>query len=525
MKKTPLAFAISVALANGSLINPILAQEADDTNAQASEVIDEVITTGSRIRKDAFSSSAPMDVIDVDEASIQGIANVGELLRRNTAAAGSPQVTSATSGEFVENGGIGANTLSLRGLGANRTLVLINGRRPGPAGTRGGVSSFDVNILPLATIERVEILKDGASSIYGSDAVAGVINIITRKDDGGMIDGFISQPSDSGGEESRLSGTWGKAFDGGSFRVTADYHKQEELARGDRDYFKCGQQKIFDQTTGERADVVDPRTGEYRCQDLTWGHVWIYDYAAGNIPSGPTRQSRLAQYDYDGDLAQYIPGYGAVGDFDNDLTAPAGWFPVGHDRASLGVQNSDHPFQDTTSLIPETETITLYAEGEIELGDSMELYGEVLLNRRETYFNDYRQYWAFAVYSGNFDFYDYEGNESAADAGWFGAQFHSPTAITDHSDSKIEVEYQRVVAGLRGEFGDSSWDWDASVSRNSSVGDYTDEQIYQDSIFDSEWRWGPGPRPQEFPERIGNLRRWFRYLCRHGFLGARCALR
>lgn len=209
MKRTPIATAISIALANGSLVvgAPVLAQEADDA---ASEVVEELIVTGSRIRKDVFTSSTPLDVIDVGQASVQGIANMGELLRRNTAAAGSSQVTAATTTEFVQNGGVGANTLSLRGLGANRTLVLINGRRPGPAGTRGAVSSFDINILPLATIERVEILKDGASSIYGSDAVAGVINIITRKDDGGEIDGFISQPSDSGGEETRLSATWGK---------------------------------------------------------------------------------------------------------------------------------------------------------------------------------------------------------------------------------------------------------------------------------------------------------------------------
>jgi iron complex outermembrane receptor protein len=503
MRKTPIAAAISIALANGSLVlsSPVLAQDVDDADTQSSEVIDEVITTGSRIRKDAFTSSSPMDVIDVDQASLQGIANVGELLRRNSAAAGSPQVTAATSGEFVQNGGVGANTVSLRGLGANRTLVLINGRRPGPAGTRGGVSSFDINILPLSTIERVEILKDGASSIYGSDAVAGVINIITRKDDGGMIDGFISQPSDDGGEESRLSATWGKNFDGGSFRISADYNKQEELARGDRDYFECGNQFIFDQGTGERADVIDPRSGKKRCQDLTWGHIWIYDFGAENIPSGPTRPADLAQYDYDGDLDQYIPGFGAVGG-PGDLAAPPGWFPVGYDRNSLGVTNSDHPFQDESSLVPENENFTLYVEGEIELNSGVELYGEVLLNRRKTYFNDYRQYWSFAVYSGNFDFYDYYagGNESAADAGWFGAQFHSPTAITDHSDTEVEVNYQRAVAGLRGEFGDTSWDWDASLSWSRSDGDYTDEQIYGDSIYDSEWRVGPGPRNPGFDQ-------------------------
>jgi iron complex outermembrane receptor protein len=471
---------------------PVLAQEADDA---ASEVVEELIVTGSRIRKDVFTSSTPLDVIDVGQASVQGIANMGELLRRNTAAAGSSQVTAATTTEFVQNGGVGANTLSLRGLGANRTLVLINGRRPGPAGTRGAVSSFDINILPLATIERVEILKDGASSIYGSDAVAGVINIITRKDDGGEIDGFISQPSDSGGEETRLSATWGKTFDGGSFRITGDYHKQDELARGDRDYFECTNQYIFDQNTGERADVIDPRTGEYACKDLRWGHIWIYDYGATNIPSGPTYQSFLAQYDYDGDLGQYIPGYGPAGG-PGDLVTPPGWFPVDYDRQSDAITNHNHPFEDQNSLVPENESFTLYGEVEFELTDTMEAYGEFLLNRRETYQNDYRQYWAFAVYSGNFDFYDYYagGNESAADAGWFGAQYHSPTAITDHSDTKVEVDYQRFVAGLRGEFGESDWTWDTSFSWSRSDGDYTEDQIYEDSVFDSEWLVGPGLR-------------------------------
>lgn len=488
MNKTPVAAAIAIALANGSLVvsEPAFAQEAIDRDSQA---IEEVIVVGSRIRKDVFTSSAPVDVIDIGEASIQGIASVGELLRRNTTAAGSPQVTSAITSEFVQNGGIGASTISLRGLGANRTLVLINGRRPGPAGTRGGVSSFDINILPLATIDRIEILKDGASSIYGSDAVAGVINIITRKDEGGTIDGFISQPSDDGGERTRLSASWGKNFSRGYFRVTGDYNKQDELARGDRDYFNCGNQYIFDQTTGERADVIDPRTGNFRCQDQTWGHIWIYDYGATNLPSGPTFDNVLAQFDYDGDLDQYIPGYDpAVGP--EDLALPPGWFPVGYDRQSHAVENADHPFQDEGSLIPETENITIYAEGAYELNDKVEVYGEFLLNRRKTYLNDYRQYWAFAVYSGNWDYYYGIGSQVTADAGWFGTMFFSPTAITDFSDAAIEVEYQRYVAGLRGDVGDSSWSWDFSVSWNSSDGDYWDQQIFNDSIRDSEWTIG-----------------------------------
>ena len=141
------------------------------------------------------------------------------------------------------------------------------------------MSSFDLNAIPMASIERVEILKDGASSIYGSDAVAGVVNIITKKDDGATFEAFFSSPVESGGEQTRLSASWGKTFDRGRFRATADYNKIDILQRRDRDFFDCEEDYTFDPVTGERADLIDPRTGSYLCNDLPWGHVWVYDYA------------------------------------------------------------------------------------------------------------------------------------------------------------------------------------------------------------------------------------------------------
>lgn len=509
MKKTPIATAVSTALASGSLLMSSYAlgqDEVDETELEDNLQIEEIVTTGSRIRKDVFSSSTPMDVIDMEEASIQGIANVGQLLQNSTAAAGSPQVTSALSAAFVENGGIGTSTISLRGLGANRTLVLLNGRRAGPSGTRGGVSSFDLSVLPLSTIERIEVLKDGASSIYGSDAVAGVVNIITRREDGGTIDGYVSMPSESGGEQTRLSASWGRDYNRGGFRVTADYNKQEELARGDRDYFNCGNDYVFDPETGSRADVIDPRTGAPKCSDLTWGHIWIYDYGATNIPGG-----NRAQFDYNGNLGNYIPGYGPVTD-PADLQTPAGWFPTGYDRASSGVEQADHPFQDAESLIPETELTTIYAEGDFRLGESVEMYGEVLLNRRKTTVNSYRQFWNYA-YSGNFDFVDgfAGGSQLTADAGWNGLQWFSPTAITDHNDSEITVDYQRFLGGLRGEFS-NGWSWDTTVAYSTSDGDYKNERIYNDSIRDQNWTTGDDSCVGQFTS-VGGLPcvdvRWF----------------
>ena len=357
LKKNHLAYAISCVLAAGTigLGNQALAQDQDAQDEASSNVVVEVIVTGSRIKRDAFTASTPMDVINTEVSSIQGIADVGDLLTSTTVAAGSAQVTPAVSTAFVTNGGTGAQTLSLRGLGASRTLTLLNGRRAGPAGTRGGVSSFDLNVLPLAAIERIEILKDGASSIYGSDAVAGVVNIITKKGDGGTVDAYVGVPEQGGGEESRLSASWGQSWDRGSFRVTADYHKIEELKMGDRDFLACPEMYIFDPDTGERADAMDPRRPGPACRDLIWGHVWIYDYQEyyQDFTNVPPRAK--AQYDYDGDLGQYVPGFA-----DPDPTSPytmrtpPDWYPVAYDKNSDGVTNFDHPFHDETSLYPKT---------------------------------------------------------------------------------------------------------------------------------------------------------------------------
>ncbi|MCO7227237.1 TonB-dependent receptor domain-containing protein [Pleionea sp. CnH1-48] len=475
LKMKPLAHAVSCVLALSAF--NISAQENDDSNEDEAKS-EKVIIVGSRIRRDGFNSEEPIEIISASEAASQGIESVGELLRRSTIAAGSPQVTAASSTAFVQNGGTGAETLSLRGLGANRTLVLLNGRRAGPAGTRGGVSAFDFNVLPISAIDRIEILKDGASSVYGSDAVAGVVNIITKTGDGGTIDLFASIPEETGGENTRLSGTFGKSFERGSFRVTADFNRQAELAQGDRDYYACGQRYIFDPNTGQRADPIDPRTGSAHCSDLLWGHVWIYDYqgAGGNVPTGA-----IAQYDYDGDLANYIPGFAVDPNNPGFMVTPPGWFPVSYDRASDSVANADHPFQDLQSLVPESERATIFAQGEYDITDDIQGYAEVLLNRRTTDTNSYRQFWGF-ILNENF----FGGNPLSA--GWTGSQWLSPTPITDHSFSNISVDYSRVVAGLTGDVGD--WYWDLSYQISRSEGEYTTAIIYNDAIVDQNFASG-----------------------------------
>ncbi len=463
LRKSPLATAVGFVLAATPWIGiePVQAQEGQ---------VDEVVVTGTRIRPDVYTSSAPMDVITAESGQLRGVSDLGTLLQTTTIASGSPQVTAASSTIFVEDGGTGARTLSLRGLGANRTLVLLNSRRAGPAGVCGAVSSFDFNVLPLTMVDRVEILKDGASSIYGSDAVAGVVNIFTRRLDGGLVDGFISQPTKSGGQESRLSVSWGQTGHRGHFQLSGDFHREAELRMGQRDYFACGEQYIFDETTGERVDVVDPRTGRYRCADLAWGHVWVFG-SAPNFPSGA-----LLQYDYDGDLGNYIPPIDTDPDDPEYLVAPPDWYLVNYDRASDAVTNALHPFRASASVQPKVERSTFFADGGLELGDRVYGYAEVLYNRRTTATHSYRQFWQDML-SSSF------GNPVAD--GWEGFVLVSPTPVTDHNRSRVEVDYTRYLLGATGDFG-SNWNWDVSLQLSRSDGKYRNDRIFNDAILDED---------------------------------------
>jgi len=482
---TPVAAAMLAALHPGG---PALAQEPD---AEEGGNVEQIVVTGSRIQRDTFSSAAPMDVVLTETAAVRGIHDVATMLQTTTVAAGSPQVTPALSAASVVNGGLGTSTLSLRGLGANRTLVLLNGRRAGPSGVQGGVSAFDLNTIPLATIERVEILKDGASSVYGSDAIAGVVNIITRKDEGAEFNAFYSQPAQSGGEALRLSGSWGKRTDRGYFRVTGDYSKQEILQRGDRDYFACNEYYVFDRA-GKRADLIDPRTGKYFCSDLPWGHVWVYDYATefgdGTTNAGPP--VFLMQYDHDGALAANGVPPLAPPTNPNHMVAPEGWYPIGRgDRLTDSLTDEEPPIQDLTTLVPEAEVMTLFVDGEYQLTDSTTAYAEVLLSRRKTTNVGWRQIWTY-VY--NYDSAEMGWGSDPFSVGWTGAQWLSPLTLTDHAGQRVTVDYQRFVAGLRGEMDRvlPDWNWELSFQYSFSDGEYHDDQILADTIEMTWFRTG-----------------------------------
>ena len=194
----------------------VMAQDAD-----ADAPLEEIITTGSRIKRADLDSASPVTVLNRSDLLASGVTDVGMLLKRM------PSMSGFAIGTTTNNGGNGAVEVNLRGMGVDRTLTLVNGKRV--------VDNGDYQTIPSNMIERVEILKDGASAIYGADAVAGVVNIITRKDYEGLS--IDVQQNDFFDTNSAAQTTFGvivgKNFDGGNFIFGAEYVDQEGAFQAD----------------------------------------------------------------------------------------------------------------------------------------------------------------------------------------------------------------------------------------------------------------------------------------------------
>ena len=200
-------------IAGLALTAPVaFAQEADEDDERASEEreVEEVVVTGSRLKRDTYSSISPLQVISGQVQREIGLVDAGMILHESTATSG-VQVD-LTFGAFVLDNGPAATTVDLRGLGASRTLFLLNGRRLAPSGVEGAPTSPDINLIPGTLVQQYEVLLDGASSVYGSDAVAGVVNVILEQDfEGFEIEAFSNIPAggDSAGMQNTISAKWG----------------------------------------------------------------------------------------------------------------------------------------------------------------------------------------------------------------------------------------------------------------------------------------------------------------------------
>ncbi len=204
----------------GAVAAPAFAQE----KSANMEKLDAVVVTGSRIKRTDAETAQPVTLVTRADIEKSGLTSVGDIVQRMSEAG--PSINTQ-----FNNGGDGSTTIDLRNLGENRTLVLLNGHR-WVTGLGGAV---DLNTIPTAIIESIEVLKDGASTVYGSDAIAGVVNIITRKGyEGAVANGFYGQNAKGDGTRWASDFTFGIASDRGNATISASYVKEESISAGDR---------------------------------------------------------------------------------------------------------------------------------------------------------------------------------------------------------------------------------------------------------------------------------------------------
>ena len=246
-KRRALYIAVSTGLIMTCVGPGVWAQSEDAITLEKLEV------TGSRIKRTEYEGALPVAVFDREYIERSGSSTVTELVKKviyNNAG-----VRDET---FTQGFAPASAAVDLRGLGVNRTLVLVNGRRVPlfPFAQDGSASFVDINLIPLSAVERIEILKDGASAVYGSDAIAGVVNIILRKDyEGAELSLQVGGTGEGDGEEGHISAVGGISNERGNLTFIADFFDRDKVMAKDRDISKSAFGPIDD-----RSLVGDPGT-------------------------------------------------------------------------------------------------------------------------------------------------------------------------------------------------------------------------------------------------------------------------
>ena len=311
-------------------------------SAVAQQKVEEVFITGSAIRRIVSDEALPIQVVTKEEIKSFGVSNTEELMKFMPIAQSMGGAHSSLDGA----GGVsnyGQATISLRGMGDQYTLVLVNGR---PA-------NGNLNLIPLAAIDRIEILQDGASSTYGSDAIAGVVNfIMTNKFQGMEINANVGTPTRPGGGQKKTFGvTVGKgnyASDG--FNITGSFsaETEKELYAGDRDFAKTG--NVFPYLVGGATGQGNIEGG------------WIPGVGKASTFKGSTWYGNpMAASDKCGDISMFL-----------------------YPRPSAG--KAPYCMYDSAKdvrLVPEREALSVSLSGKYKLNNSVQLFGDAIISQTD----------------------------------------------------------------------------------------------------------------------------------------------
>ncbi|MCC2616989.1 TonB-dependent receptor [Aestuariibacter halophilus] len=417
MKIAVAAAAVNLALTS----SVVVAQEQE----QEQDSIEKIRVTGSLIKRTDLAGPSPITSIDADQIANTGVTDLIGLFTKLPI---SGQGTFSTQGNSSDDTANGGSSVSLRGLGADSTLILINGRRVSVSPFAKGIDTafVDINNIPLSAIKRVDIQKDGASATYGSDAIAGVINIILKDDfEGVEVSAKIGDTADGGGKEQNLSLMFGTATDKASHTFILDYFDREEVLYADRDYSRSSNQAALRPN--------DPDAVDFRSSSGIPGTI--------ALASDPTNR--------------------IIDEFGND-TCPA----EDIDRANNLCRYDYAPYM---SMFPDAERLSYIYLGNYELDDDMRAFVEfsgqnsksVVRGAGSPSFNE-------LFMSGD------NANHPFADDPthpFYGQDLTMRRRTVDigNREKRVDTDYYRAIVGLEGEFGDWSWETAYSYIKSESV--------------------------------------------------------
>lgn len=412
MKRIAIA---SACLAAASLTVTNFAAAQDDTG---DEPIEQIVVTGSRLAQKHLTDAAPVTVLSRADIDVTGATSVGELLRELPSAG-------ASASESAGRGNNGSATVALRGLSSVNTLVLINGRRVLSNNPNGTV---DLNSIPFDAIERVEVLQDGASAVYGSDAIAGVVNLIMRTDfDGLMLRGSYGESSRGDLPNRDLSLTYGRDFTDGNFVFNASWNK-------------AGGNVIADRPVSRDPDWRSRGGRNFR------DPLPPYVVLTGLDPNDPGRELILREGVQQAD---------SLDDF-RDFIFPGTDTPL--DSGNDGIN-----YWEYESSAVDIERFNLWFSGSLDLTERVSTFVEASYNNRESYGFLAPNYFGSVfgepvTLSANNDYNP------------FGVDLDVARTIIEQLDypdtqariNDVTADTYRLVTGLEGELG--GWNWDVAYN-------------------------------------------------------------
>jgi len=405
--------------------------------AQEKKTLETVTVTGSLLKRPEYQNIVPIQVVNLKAATAAGDFGTANILQSTAIASAATQINNQFSG-FIIGGGTGIQTIDLRGLGPNRTLVLLDGQRPGPAGVQGQTGSgFDLNVVPEVLLQRIEIVKDGSSSLYGSDAISGVVNMITKKKMDHLELNFSeAMPQHGGGSQTTASIGTGWNFAKGNIVVAAQFQEQFPLEQGQRSFFKCPEDLVWG--AGKRIDRADHSilqgTNLASCNNL-YADTMIY-YFDPSLRYVPSR---------DGSTVGPFPGF-------HPRPYPTPRYDDGNPNGAYYEDVLNYPFADQAWVINRNRNSSLYASSHFTFG-SVNWTNQFLYDHRQTDTRSFRQFFPVVYSTAANDYFE---------------------PIMPYPDqTQVTVDYYYLRSGLDGGFGDSSWSWQVNGTHSRSKGSYS----------------------------------------------------